>query len=217
MRLYTLLEVPFLHTINFKKLLKWAFGMLNPKGAALSPLSLRPRWEALCAVPRADMHKQNPTLENIIFSPHATLFLLLHTGQAVFTEHPLACEAGPPNVRKIQIHSYPQTLPAAPSSASAWQWPSNYWTAHSGPAFQGPTFIQCIAPTYTFQITFKLCFSLVFPKQTVGTQQTFSTRGLNAEWPWLLQANGARQQDKRLLHSRRQSRAAQIQTTWWIK
>lgn len=88
--------------------------MLNPKGAALSPLSLRPRWEALCAVPRADMHKQNPTLENIIFSPHATLFLLLHTGQAVFTEHPLACEASPPNVRKIQIHSYQQTLPAAP-------------------------------------------------------------------------------------------------------
>lgn len=82
--------------------------MLNLKGAGLPPLNVRPCWEAFCAVPRTNAHKQNPTSENIVFSPHTTIFLPLHIRQVVLTKHPLACEAGPLNVRKIQIYSYPR-------------------------------------------------------------------------------------------------------------
>lgn len=92
---------------------------MNPKLARLSPLNIRSRQETLCAVPRTDAHKENPTLENTIFSPRATVFLSLHIVQVVLNEHPLAREAGPLNVKKNPDLQLPADTARSPSSASA--------------------------------------------------------------------------------------------------
>lgn len=147
--------------------------MLDLTGARLSPLNIRPSWEAFCAVPGTHAHKYKtnnaPQLGRLCVQPLSPGFLALPT-EAVPTE-PLLSRGRSPERQEIPFRSSLRTPSAAPLLHLHDNGPLIIGRTLP-PCLSGPAFIQRTGPTYTSQITFKLWVSLVFPKQAVGVQHT---------------------------------------------